>query len=95
MPTEVDVSEEFMPDAVREAIKRHHPLMLVLGRAGSSTAPEGIVVRTAMNLLLNAPYPLLVIPAVGWDVHPPRRLLLAVDGEPFDLGRHQNVVRRL
>ncbi|MBC7447446.1 MAG: universal stress protein [Hymenobacteraceae bacterium] len=84
-----------MSDAVKEAIKRHHPLLLVLGRPGYNTAPEGIVVRTAMNLLLNAPYPLLVIPSVGWDVYPPRRLLLAVDGEPFDLGPHQNVVRRL
>ncbi|MBC7447564.1 MAG: universal stress protein [Hymenobacteraceae bacterium] len=95
VPTEIDVSEEFMPDAVKEAIQHHHPLLLVLGRAGSSTAPEGIVANTAMNLLRNAPYPLLVIPAVGWDVYPPHRLLLAVDGEPFELGPHQDVVRRL
>ena len=95
VPTEVAVSEEFLPDAVREAIERHHPLMLVLGRPSSSTAPEGLVVRTAMNLLNLVPYPLLVIPSVGWDVYPPCRLLLAVDGEPFTLGPHQDIVRRL
>ena len=95
VPTEVEISAAWLPDAVKEAVRLHHPLLLVLGRAGAANPPEGIVVRTAMNLLHDAPYPLLVVPAVGWDVYPPRRLLMAVDGEPFRLCPHHDVVRRL
>ena len=95
VPTQVDVSEEFLPDAVKEAVRRHHPLLLVMGRPGSATAPEELLTSTAMDLLRNAPYPLLVIPAAGWDAFPPRRLLLAVDGEPFQLAQHQDVLRQL
>ncbi len=95
VPTEVDISAAWLPDAVKETVRLHHPLLLVLGRPGAANPPEDIVVQTAMNLLQEAPYPLLVVPSVGWDVYPPRRLLLAVDGEPFRLLPHQDVVRRL
>ncbi len=95
VPTAVEVSEAWLPDAVREAVRLHQPLLLVLGRAGAANPPEGIVIRTAMNLLQEAPYPLLLVPSVGWDVYPPRRLLMAVDGEPFRLCPHHDVVRRL
>ena len=95
VPTEVDISVDFLPDAVREVVERHQPLLLVLGRPGSATVPEEIVTSTAMDLLRYAPCPLLVVPTVGWDTALPRRLLLAVDGQPFRLGPHQDVLRRL
>ncbi|WP_426059781.1 universal stress protein [Hymenobacter sp. B1770] len=95
VPTYVDVSEEYLPDAVQAVVRRHHPLLLVLGRPGMANAPQEIIVSTAMDLLRHAPYPLLVVPTVGWDSFPPRRLLLAVDGEPFQLTQSQNVVRHL
>lgn len=95
VPTAVEVTEEFLPDAVKEAVVRHHPLLLVLGRPGSATTPEEVVVSTVMDLLRHAPYPLLVVPTVGWDAFPPRRLLLAVDGQPFRLYDHQDVLHRL
>jgi nucleotide-binding universal stress UspA family protein len=95
VPTEVDISDEFLPDAVRETVKRHHPLLLVLGRPGSATMPQAVVTSTAMDLLRHAPYPLLIVPTVGWDTSPPRRFLLAIDGEPFLLFEHQDVMRRL
>ncbi len=95
VPTEVDISEDFLPEAVEEVVHRHHPLLLVLGRPGMAHAPEEIVVTTAMDLLRHAPYPLLVVPTVGWEAFPPRRLLLAVDGEPFHLPQPGQAVRRL
>jgi nucleotide-binding universal stress UspA family protein len=95
VPTDVDVSEQYLPEAVQEAVGRHQPLLLVLGRPGSASAPEEIVVSTAMDLLRHAPYPLLIVPTVGWDSFPPRRLLLAVDGQPFRLLEHHNVLRQL
>ena len=95
VPTEVDISIDFLPDAVKEVVGRHQPLLLVLGRPGSATTPEEVVTSTAMDLLRYAPCPLLVVPTVGWDTFPPCRLLLAVDGQPFHLGPHQDVIRRL
>ncbi|WP_310394178.1 universal stress protein [Hymenobacter sp.] len=93
--TEVDISEDFLPDAVKEAVRRHHPLLLVLGRPGSAASPLEDVTSTAMDLLRHAPYPLLVVPTVGWAGDPPRRLLLAVDGQPFHLCPHQDVLRQV
>ena len=95
VPTGVDVSEEFLPAAVKEAVRQHHPLLLVLGRPGSATAPAEIVSSTAQALLRHALCPLLVVPTVGWESLPPKRLLLAVDGQPFHIGAHQDVLRQL
>ncbi|WP_165370579.1 universal stress protein [Hymenobacter persicinus] len=95
VPAEVDVSEQFLPDAVQEAVRRHNPLLLVLGRPGSASTPAEMVTITVMDLLRHASYPLLVVPTLGWDTAPPHRLLLAVDGQPFRLCAHQDVVRQL
>ena len=95
VPTEVDISEEALPAAVREVVRHRHPLLLVLGRLDSALAAEELVADTALGLLRHAPYPLLLVPGAGWDAFPPRRLLLALDGEPFSLRPHQDVLRRL
>lgn len=95
VPAEVAISDEFLPDAVREMVKRHHPLLLVLGRPTLATLPREIVTSTAMDLLRHAPHPLLIVPADGVTTLPPRRMHLAVDGEPFHLFEHQDVMRRL
>lgn len=95
VPTTVDVAGGFLPEAVLEATRLHHPLFVVLARPGRDAETTEFVTDTAINLLRHAPCPLLVVPAVGWDAYPPRRLLLVVDGEPFRLREHQDVVRRL
>ncbi|TDN39401.1 universal stress protein [Hymenobacter sp. UV11] len=95
VPTQVDVSEQELTEAVRAAVRHHNPLLLVLGRPGGADTPVEIMTGTAMDLLTTVPYPLLVVPAPGWDAFPPRRLLLAVDGEPFELLPHQDVLRQL
>lgn len=95
VPAAVAVSDEFLPDAVKDTVRRHHPLLLVMGRPGVASVPDEVVISTALDLLRHAPYPLLLVPAVGWDAFPPRRFLLAVDGQPFRLYPHQNALRRL
>ncbi|GAB3309923.1 universal stress protein [Hymenobacter tenuis] len=95
VPTEVDVSDEFLTEAIQESVARHHPLLLVLGRPGSASMPDEVVTSTVMDLLRHSPYPLLIVPTVGWDLAAPTRLMLAVDGEPFTLFPHQDVLRRL
>lgn len=95
VPTQVDVSEQGLAEAVGAAVRRHHPLLLVLGRPGGADTPADTMTSTAMDLLSTVPYPLLLVPAPGWEAFPPRRLLLAVDGEPFTLRQHQDVLRQL
>ena len=77
VPTTVDVAGGFLPEAVTEAVCLHHPLFLVLARPGQDADTAEFVTGTAVDVLRHAPYPLLVVPAVGWDVFPPRRLLIA------------------
>ena len=97
VPTEVDVAEGFLPEAVTEAVRRHHPLFMVLGRPGTATEPAELLTGVVMDLLRHAPHPLLLVPAVGWDKFPPRRFLLAVDGQPFAFNDadHLEVLSRL
>ncbi|SNC67835.1 Universal stress protein family protein [Hymenobacter gelipurpurascens] len=95
VPAQVEVSDEFLPDAVAEAVHHHHPELLVLGRPGTSTTPEEVVTSAALDLLRRVPYPLLIVPTVGWDSFPPRRLALAIDGEPFTLYENQYIVQHL
>ena len=97
VPTEVDVAEGKLPEAVTEAVRRHHPLLVVLGRPSAATEPAEWLTSAVMDLLRHAPHPLLLVPAVGWDAFPPRRFLLAVDGQPFTFNDadHQEVLSRL
>ena len=95
VPTRVEISEAFLPDAVAEAVRHHQPELLILGRPGTAVQPAEVIVGTAMDLLRHVPYPLLTVPTVGWDTFPPRRLVLAVDGEEFALYKNQEIVKEL
>lgn len=91
--TGVDISSVSLAEALQEVVGQRPPLLVVLGRAGAE--PEDLATATAMDLLRHTPYPLLLIPPAGWDAFPPRRLLLAVDGEPFGLMEYRDVLRQL
>jgi nucleotide-binding universal stress UspA family protein len=97
VPAQVEVSDRELPAAVAHAVRHYHPLLLVLGPP-SGPAPSGrVLTETAIDLLATVPCPLLLVPAAAGRgaIHPPRRLLLAVDGEPFALRQHQDVLRQL
>lgn len=53
--TTVDVASGFVPEAVTEAVRVHHPLFLVLARSGQDVATAEFVTSTAMEVLRNAP----------------------------------------
>ncbi|MCI1188643.1 universal stress protein [Hymenobacter sp. DH14] len=95
VPTEVDMADEPLSEAVREVLRERDLRLVVLGQPGFENAPPDLVARTALGLLRRVACPLLVVPAAGWDQFPPRRLLLAVDGEPFELGPQHGAVYRL
>ena len=95
VPTEVDISDETLPTAIREAVQHHHPLLLVLGRPDPVLTATDLVTETTLRLLRDVPYPMLLVPSPGWDAFPPRRLLLVIDGQPFSLRPNQDLLRRL
>lgn len=95
VPTEVEISEAFLPDAVAEAVRHHRPALLVLGRPGTAAQPAEVIVSTALDLLRHVSCPLLTVPTVGWNTFPPRHLVLAVDDDEFSLPPNQAIVHEL
>jgi nucleotide-binding universal stress UspA family protein len=81
--------------AVAEAVRRHQPALVVLGRPDTEYTPDELVSTTALDLLRAAPAPMLVVPNTIAATHPPRRVLLAVDAEEFSLGPHTRAMRHL
>ncbi|ALW86753.1 hypothetical protein AUC43_17715 [Hymenobacter sedentarius] len=94
VPTEVEVSEEILPEAVADAVRHYHPQLVVLGRPGAATTPADVVRAAARDLLHHVPFPLLVVPTVG-GAFPPRKLALAVDGDDFTLYEAHSIVQHL
>ena len=87
VPVVTEVGHGQVLDGVVEAVQRHHPVLVVVGRPNSDDFPDEVVSTTALDILQHAPYPLLVVPSpVPHAGGVPRRLLLAADGEPFVLG---------
>ena len=95
VPVVAEVGHGRVAFAVADAVSRHHPALVVLGRSDTENTPDELVSTTALDMLRTAPYPMLVVPHNVHTTKPPRRVLLAVDGEPFSLGRHAGAMRHL
>ena len=95
VPVVGEVGHGRVADAVADAVSRHHPTLVVLGRPDTEDTPDELVRTTALDILRTAPYPMLVVPHNVHTTKPPRRVLLAVDGEPFSLGQHAGAMRHL
>jgi nucleotide-binding universal stress UspA family protein len=88
VPVVAEVGHGRVAVAVADAVRRHHPLLVVLGRPEFADTPEELLQTTSLDLLRTAPYPMLVVPHSVASTTPPRRVLLAVDGDSFTLGEH-------
>ncbi|GAA4005275.1 hypothetical protein GCM10022408_16330 [Hymenobacter fastidiosus] len=95
VPVVAEVGHGRVAYAVADAVSRHHPTLVVLGRPDTEATPDELVSTTALDMLRTAPYPMLVVPHNMPTTRPPRRVLLAVDGEPFSLGQHAGAIRHL
>jgi nucleotide-binding universal stress UspA family protein len=74
--------------AVANAVRRHQPALVILGRPDTEDTPDELVSTTALDLLRSVPQPMLVVPHTLPARHAPRRVLLAVDDDYFSLGKH-------
>ena len=81
--------------AVADAVSRHHPSLVVLGRPDTEDTPDELVSTTALEILRAAPCPMLVVPHHAQTTYLPRRVLLAADGEAFSLGPNADLARHL
>ncbi|MBD2714070.1 universal stress protein [Microvirga sp. STR05] len=95
VPVVAEVGHGRVASAVADAVSRHHPALIVLGRPDYTDTPDELVQTTALDILRTTPYPMLVVPHGVATVSPPRRVLLAVDGEPFTLGEYAGAARHL
>ncbi|MCI1188622.1 universal stress protein [Hymenobacter sp. DH14] len=95
VPVVAEVGHGRVAFAVADAVVRHHPLLVVLGRPNYADTPDELVQTTSLDVLRTAPYPMLVVPHGIGSTVPPRRVLLAVDGHPFTLGEHAGATHHL
>ena len=95
VPVVAEVGHGRVAYAVADAVSRHHPTLVVLGRPDTEGTPDELVGTTALDILRTAPYPMLVVPHNVQSTQPPRRVLLAADGETFSLGQHAGAVQHL
>jgi nucleotide-binding universal stress UspA family protein len=95
VPVVAEIGHGRVTDAVADAVGRHQPLLVVLGRPDYADIPDELVHTTSLDILRTAPYPLLVVPATVATTAVPRRVLLALDGEAFTLGKYAGMARNL
>ena len=94
-PAVVEIGHGLVAEAVARAVRQHQPTLIVLGRTEAGNTPDELLTPFALTLLRTIPHPLLVVPAGPASPPGPRRVLLAVDGEPFTLGQYTGAVRHL
>ena len=83
VPVEVRVSVAPMPAAVAEAVDRRRPLLLAMGLTTEHNLLDQVLHNQVLPVLRSTHEPLLLVPEAGPAPRVPRRVLVAVDGEPF------------
>jgi nucleotide-binding universal stress UspA family protein len=83
-PVTVESSAAGITEATQQALAKYQPLLLVLGKPNTANTPDELVTTTSLNLLRAVSMPLLVV-SVGQAVAAPGQVVVAADGEPFQL----------
>jgi len=73
----------FMADAVAKAVHQQQALLLALGLSHEQSLLDRFLLDQVLPVLRATNRPLLLVPRDAPCVGPPRRVLVAVDGEPF------------
>ncbi|MBH8568640.1 universal stress protein [Microvirga sp. STS02] len=95
VPTEAELSFDPLATAVANAVRRHHPLLLAMGRATHSTPLERLLPHEVEPILRAAHYPLLLVPESWAEPELPQRALVAADGRAFTLPAPALALREL
>jgi nucleotide-binding universal stress UspA family protein len=84
---DVTVSTNPMPVAVATAVRRDQPLLLALGLSAERDLLDHLLHNQLLPVLRATQWPLLLVPEGCGPAHAPRRVVLAVDAEPFTPNR--------
>ena len=84
-PAEVVVSALPLADAVAEAVQQYQPLLLAMGLSQESDFLDKLLGNQVLPVLRATHYPLLLVPEAAPVPIVPRRVVLALDVEPFHL----------
>lgn len=95
VPVIVESTADSIASAVEDAVQRHQPSLLVLGKPNTQSTPDELVSSTSLTLLRATSIPLLVVPADGPMAVPPQRISVAADQLPFTLKPHTEPIRSL
>ena len=84
-PVGVTITQEPLAEAVATAVHQHHPLLLALGLSAEHTLLDHLLHNRALPALRATHRPLLLVPEDASEPRLPRRVVIAVDAEPFEL----------
>ena len=85
-PSEVMVSTMPLTEAVTKAVRQHQPLLVAMGLSPERDFLDELLRNQLLPVLRATHQPLLLVPAAAPVPALPRRVLLALDAEPFSLG---------
>ena len=83
VPTEVIEMAGLMGSAVTEAVRHQQPLLLVIGLRTEHNLLDSLLLNQVLPVLRDTHRPLLLVPPQTGTLTLPRRVLVAVDAEPF------------
>jgi nucleotide-binding universal stress UspA family protein len=81
--TEVLEASGIVLDDMAAAIGRYQPLLLAMGLGPDQGLLDELLRSQVLPVLRDTRRPVLLVPAAATAAGPPRRVLVAVDGEPF------------
>lgn len=86
-PTTAELAETDWTEAVGHALDQHRPLLVVAGLTATNGLLDEWFSNRTLPLAHETGYPLLLVPQHLPEaaLHPPRRLALAVEDQPFQL----------
>ena len=91
----VELATDLLPAGARDLASRYAPALFVLSPPDPDLVGAAAVTTACAGLLQAGNFPLLVVPAAVAGDQPPRRFLIASDGEPFTLAATAGPWRQL
>ncbi len=91
----VEVATDLLPAVAQDLAHRYQPALFVLSQADEDRPAAADLLTSCMEILRAGSYPLLVVSPTAPAEHPPRRVLIAADREPFVLGPEAQALRPL
>jgi nucleotide-binding universal stress UspA family protein len=91
----VEVATDLLPAVAQDLAHRYQPALFVLSQTDEERPAAADLLTSCVEILRAGSYPLLVVSPTALAEHPPRRILIAADREPFALAPEAAALRPL